>query len=135
MSTAQASLPFSEPLILDVHVNLNTGGLSSKITSGKQYGRLYAHSQTALIRNAKFRVQEGGWKRAVKQKCRNVHAMVRGETTLDIDVSSFNMSDMIRIRYNPFIHGYFFRADNEDKVRQADMVILDNHAMYALNPK
>lgn len=45
---------------LDVHVNLNIGGLSTKYISGKKYGWLYKHAQTAIIKDAVMRIQSGG---------------------------------------------------------------------------
>ena len=127
--------------VLDVHVNLNTGGLSSLVTSGPRYGRLYAHSDSAIIAGATFRVQKGGRERAVLQQVRNVHAFVRGETRLDESVEQYLMdagicrSQLVHVRYNPFLRDSFFRGDNEAPVTQADLVLLDKQYLLALNPR
>lgn len=127
--------------VLDVHVNLNTGGLSSLITSGPRYGRLYAHSDTAIITDAVFRVQKGGHQRAVKQHVRNVHAFVRGETRLDEAIEPYltdlhiHLSELVHIRYNPFLRDVFFRDDTEQAVTSAKLVLLNKHYMLALHPK
>ena len=126
--------------IYDLHVNLNTGGLSALFTTGPRYGRLAAHSDTAIVTHAKFRVQKGGHARAVREKTRNVHAFVRGETVLHTDIyaymanQGYRETDFVHVRYNPFDHDYFFRADNELPVTGADLVLLDKHYMLVLHP-
>ena len=123
-------------MILDLHVNLNTGGLSAKHTSGKRYGRLYAHAQTAVIKKAVMRVQKGGHARAVAQKTRNVHAFVRGEAELDANISNLLSSGEFRLaRYNPFIADYFFDAETRQPIEAADTVVLDRHRMYVKNAR
>ena len=104
---------------LDVHVNLNIGALSAKYISGKKYGRLYKHAQTAIIKDAVMRIQKGGLSKTQATRTRNVHAFVRGETMLDTNVLALLYSrDFVIIRYSPFIENYFFIAKTKRKSHQ-----------------
>lgn len=120
---------------LDVHVNLNIGGLSTKYISGKKYGRLYKHAQTAIIRDVVMRIQKGGLSKAQATRTRDVHAFVRGETTLDTNVLSMLCSkNFIIIRYNPFVADNFFIAKTKEIVTRAEIVVLQDKIMYAYKP-
>jgi len=144
--TEQASLNFNEfqprtapPSMLpvyDFHINLNNGKLSVKGTQKPKYGKLICHSETAIIYEATCRVQQGSYERAVREGVRNVHAFVRGYSELDTDISGYlTRKDLIRVRYNPFVCNFFFRVDSNQPVARADIVILDHHTMYAINPR
>jgi len=122
-------------MLLLTYCNLQKNCLSTLHASGPRYGRLFRHADTVLIRNAVFRVQPAGHRKAVEARQRNVHAMIKGDSDLDRDVSGY-LSDgkAVRVRYNPFVHGFFFRADNESPVKRADLVILRGKEMFAINP-
>ena len=116
-------------------MNLNIGGLSTKYISGKKYGRLYKHAQTAIIKDAVMRVQSGGHSRCVSQGVRNVHAFVRGETMLDTNVLPILCSRHFEIvRYNPFEADHFFMAESNIKVTGAKIVVLQDKEMFAFKP-
>lgn len=119
----------------DVHVNLNIGGLSTKYISGKKYGRLYKHAQTAIIKDAVMRIQSGGHSRCISQGVRNVHAFVRGETMLDTNVLPILCSRHFEIvLYNPFEADHFFLAETNIKVTGAKIVVLKDKEMFAFKP-
>ena len=121
--------------ILDWHINLLNGKLSAKGTKKPMYGKLVCHAETAVIYQPVLRVQCGGRERAVREKSRNVHAFARGFSVIDADVAEYLCrDDIIRVRYNPFKFGYFYREDTMQRVDAADLVVLDHHSMFAINP-
>ena len=119
--------------IYDVYVNLHTGGLSARFTSGKKYGRVAVRCHTAIIHNPAFRVQPGSHRRTVESKVRCVHAMVRGHCEIDVPINE-DLTQLTRLRYNPFEHDYFFVAGSGERIEHAARIILNGHALYLANP-
>jgi len=121
--------------LFDLHVNLNTGGLSVLGTKKPYYGKVVKHCDTARVYNPTLRVRQGGNARAVKEKRRNVHAFVRGVADTAANVEAELKSSRYRvIRYNPFMHDYFFDAENEKKVIGGEIAVLKGKIMKILNP-
>ena len=121
--------------LLDVYCNIHKKCISTLHTSGPRYGRLFRHANHVLIRNAVFRVRQGTRQKAVKTKTRSVHAFCRGEVDFDYDVAPLvNRHDAVRVRYQPFVRGEFFRPDTGESVYSADMVVIIGKFMVAFNP-
>lgn len=121
--------------VYDWHINLLNMKLSAKGTKQPDYGKLVRHAATAVVHNAVCRVREGGRDRAVRERTRNVHAFVRGASQFDVDVKGYlEHEGVIRVRYNPFLAPFFFCAETGTEVTKAEIVILDHHDMYALQP-
>jgi len=72
-----------------------------------------------LIAEATLVVQPCGNVQVRKTKRKNVHAFVRGFL-----LESFEIKDLQRIRYNPYKHTTFVRADTEQPVLKSDRVFL-----------
>jgi hypothetical protein len=94
--------------MVDVYWNLHRDCFSVKVQ-----GRPVAHVNRIALRDARFVVQLGGWKRTVREHRKRVHAMIRGE------IVEFGMGGegksrharkdrgTISITYNPYVAPYF----------------------------
>lgn len=89
-------------------------------------GRTVAHSNSILIRNAKFVVQPAGLARVRREKKKFVHAGIRGEVVLDpIEAANIiKLMDQSKTAYyNPYKTDHFVDKDN-NRVDKADYVLL-----------
>ena len=92
---------------VSVHMNLH-----KRCFSIKQAGLVVAHADEVFLTNASFRVQQAGWRRALADGQRNVHALVYG--TL---VAALGQECGRRVRYHPFeTNGSFVYADTSEPV-------------------
>jgi hypothetical protein len=65
-------------------------------------GRAVAHSDSAILRNARFVVQRAGWERTVRERRKRVHAVVRGEL-----VGRARKRPTSTVTYNPYRADHF----------------------------
>ncbi len=104
--------------------NLHHKGVVYSVRNSE--GKTIAHSNSVLIRNAKFVVQPAGLARVRKEKKKFVHAGVRGEVVLDpIEAANIikNMDQSKTAYYNPYKTDYFVDVEN-NKLDKADYVLL-----------
>jgi hypothetical protein len=71
-----------------------------------------------VLSNARFVVQQGGWERTVAEKCKRVHAMVRGEIT----AHSAPSSDAVDVTYNPYVTPWFRERRTDKRIDATRMV-------------
>lgn len=110
-----------------VYRNLNRKGYvySFKALEGPHKGRVVGYADTFFIREAEFRVSKAGWKRAIREKKRNVHAGIVGrvvavENYIERLPSRLNVTDVwdlrdsTLVRYHPYqTKGSFVTADEK----------------------
>lgn len=104
--------------------NLHHKGVVYSVRNSE--GRTIAHSNSVLIRNAKFVVQPAGLERVRREKKKFVHAGVRGEVVLDpIEAANIikNMDQSKTAYYNPYKTDHFVDSGN-NKLDKADYVLL-----------
>lgn len=104
--------------------NLHHKGVVYSVRNSE--GKTIAHSNSVLIRNAKFVVQPAGLARVRKEKKKFVHAGVRGEVVLDpIEAANIikNMDQSKTAYYNPYKTDHFVDVEN-NKLDKADYVLL-----------
>jgi len=81
-----------------------------------------------ILDHAKFVVSLAGRNRAVREGRRNVHAKVKGQL-IDWDYGPITDHEIeipqTRVTYNPFRLPYFHRADTNQEVKRADLVLFD----------
>jgi len=114
-----------------VYFNLHKLLFSIKALSGPQKNRVSGHSSFITLENVKFRVGEGGRQRVLREQKKNVHAgavgtLISQEQNLSIPESA------VRVTYNPYKFGYFYKTDTEEPVYFAKKVYLDNKKIYIL---
>lgn len=104
--------------------NLHHKGVVYSVRNSE--GKTIAHSNSVLIRNAKFVVQPAGLARVRREKKKFVHAGVRGEVVLDpIEAANIikNMDQSKTAYYNPYKTDHFVDIEN-NKLDKADYVLL-----------
>ena len=92
----------------DVYWCITRGGWSIR---DPQSGLVVAHVPRCVMRNARFVVQQGGRLRVLRERRKNVHAYVRGET---IFPAGHILQQGVRgrqIRYDPYTMSEFQFAD------------------------
>lgn len=106
---------------VEVYWNIRKKVFSVRALSGRSRGRVVAHMSSLHLRNATFVVQKAGRERVLREKRKNVHALVRG--TLDLECSTLRSGT--EVRYNPYLHKTFVTAEIEHaSVTQAKRVRL-----------
>lgn len=91
--------------------------------SVRQKGRVVAHVAALVVRDAAFKVSEAGWRRAVREGRKNVHAVVRGSP----QPATARAPRWARRRayYNPYATGGRFRDPDHVALDAAPAVYLD----------
>ena len=95
-----------------------------------QRQRVIGHAVTLSLEGVTFRVREGGRRRVLRTKRKNVHAFVIG-THRTQTVSG----EPVRISYNPYKAGHFYRVDTGAAINAADAVTFTSTQVYAINPR
>jgi hypothetical protein len=116
-----------------VYFNLHKLLFSLKALSGLQKGRVVQHSPCVTLENVTFRVGEGGRLRVLREKRKNVHAGVAG-TLVSCERLSNIPEGAIKVSYNPYKFGYFFRVEDESPISFAKKVYLQDKKIYVLEP-
>lgn len=97
---------------VEVYRNLHKGCLSVRLN-----GLVVAHVSEITLEGVVFKVSESGRQRVIREKRKNVHALVKGR------VVAFQAADGgVPVRYNPYLRPTFFRADNDESVITAERV-------------
>ena len=107
---------------VDVYKNLhkNTRSIRSRTT-----GRVITHSDSVLVKNAKFVVQPAGRKKVLQEQRKNVHAFVRGVIEPLPRVTTFETPCDVQVKYNPYHADHFYEVETEKVVTEAPIVVLD----------
>lgn len=101
-----------------VYRNLNKGGISIQSKTEKGW-RVSDYCLYVVLKNCKFKVQEGGRQRVLAKRQKNVHAWVEGDL-VSTDQTSFMKSDFPVPYYNPYTQDTF--TINNVKVSECDGV-------------
>lgn len=109
----------------DVYFNLHR-----KCLSIRERGRVVAHAERVIIRNAAFVVSQAGRSRVLATGHKNVHAVVRGEIVREAH-PDVRLDEAIRVRYNPYRYETFVRASDESPIHHAALVWIEGRQMFA----
>lgn len=111
------------PLKVDVYRNLRAGGFSVK-----HKGKVIAVNDHVVLSDVKFIVSQASRKRVLKDKRRNVHAVVRGllvgtgfKVTSNYDGEGY---------YNPYKHDSFVDKDSGVKLEEAKLVFFHDNTFH-----
>ncbi len=114
-------------MIVRVYRNLNKRCFSVKAKDAAGHWKVVGYEDSIAIKNAKFVVQEGGRKRVLKDKQKNVHAFVEGERF------KTTRRDLGReISYNPYTTACFHYVDNNSQVNELPAVWLSDGRVFEL---
>ena len=119
----------------DIYRNLHKQTMSVRSREKETYGRVLARSNNLLLRNVRFVVNERGRQRVIATKQKNVHAVLRSESTWVASNDGFQpASDWVRITYNPYKAGYFYIAGTGTPVASAKKVRIIDGKVWAKSP-
>lgn len=91
----------------DVYYNLH-----KKCLSVRHRGKVIKHVISLSMENVKFVVSESGRNRVLKEKRKNVHAVVRGDI-IEYDSTDVNCDDSWKIiKYDPYKYPKFITEDD-----------------------
>jgi hypothetical protein len=116
---------------LDVYFNLHKKKLSLRSRERHNYGRVIDYADSIILKNCTFPVSEAGRQRVLKEKRKNVHAYVRGETPEE----GGSLINPRSVKYNPYKYDSFVFSDTEEPVHSADYVVIIGKEITAYNPK
>jgi|GEM_PF-910572 len=113
----------------NVYRNLHNGLWSLRGSDGKVAG----HSPNAVLHDVKFKVGEAGRQRVIREKSKNVHAVIQG-TVKHVDAAEVP-PHAVPVSYNPYKAGHFYRKDTGEAVHHADAVHMTPQGVFAINPR
>ena len=113
---------------------------------GAQKGKVVDVVDGVIVKNVALVVREGGRQRVLRDKQKNVHAFVQGELvktfpldtlkkTADGNALAPGKGAFVRISYDPYHAGYFFREDSGQAVGSAAVVVVAPAGVYASKPE
>lgn len=96
-------------------------------------GRVVGHPTEVWIHRPQFVVSETVRQKVIAEKRKQVHAGVRGVTTV---AQESLLPFMVEVTYNPYKYSSFVVASDQTPIKSASLVFMDsNMKVWALNPK
>ena len=108
--------------VVDVYRNLHR-----KCWSVRHRGRVQNHCDTVTLGNVTFRVSEAGRQRVLRERRKNVHAVVRGTLVAFDGVVE---DGTLEVTYDPYKGGTFRYALTDAPVYTASVVCLHNGKVW-----
>lgn len=90
-------------------------------------GLVIKHINYQIMKNVEFKVSEKGRKRVLKEKQKNVHAMVAGDLIEEINESCYEKEE---IYYNPYITPKFIIKNTGMEITNCDLIMAKNNKIY-----
>lgn len=119
---------------VDVYWNVREKKFSVRAREGSEAGRVIFHKKHVIIRQPRFIVSEAGRQRVLKEKQKNVHAVVRGELVEGEDFfetfKNLPLERLVSVTYNPYVHTTFI-----DQLTRLPVYSLDTALMVEENSK
>ncbi len=108
-------IPVGTPV--DVYWNLHKRCYSVRARTGPELGKVIAHADNIAISSAEFIVHRSGRLRVLRERRKNVHAIIRGRWELP----TAHIGEPVT--YDPYKHDAFVTSADEKPVRSADLVV------------
>ena len=120
--------PLTNGQLVKVYKNLHKDCYSVVALDGEFKGRVIAHAKSIVLSDAVTKVSEAGRQRVIREKAKNVHAVVVGRVALHkmVDIRSFNA-----VSYNPYKAGHFYFKADQFPFYGARSVVLNEAGMVA----
>ena len=111
-------------LDVEVYRNLNKGCLSIRCK-----GYVVAHLESITLEDVRFKVSASGRARVIREKRKNVHAVICGRVA---SLEGTLQPHHIKVRYNPYIRGEFFRVDDNQGIQKAKQAVIGSSGIGIL---
>ena len=105
----------SEGQVVEVYRNLHNGLISIRDAKTKH---VLGHATNVCLTDVTFKVSQAGRERVLKEKRKNVHAIVKGR--LQSNLEGFTMP--LLATYNPYKYDSFVNAQTEQALQAASKV-------------
>lgn len=106
-----------------VYFNLHKKTFSIRAMEGDHKGRVIAHQDQIVLRDATFKVSDTGRNRVLQEKRKNVHAGIIGHYHGE-QWTSYDDIPFSRVTYNPYKHKSFVFSYDEHPIHNAEIVKL-----------
>lgn len=83
--------------------------------------KVIGHDTNIVIENAIFKVSEKGRQRVLKERKKNVHALIQGKLVHTTTTTQTN-----EVTYNPYKHSTFVYKDNNTPIYHSNLVVIKN---------
>ena len=108
-----------------VYFNLHRKCWSVKALEGDRKGRVVAHKDFIVLRDAKGKVSQAGRERVLREKRKNVHAGVVGYWD-DVEIEYSKQEYVpIMVTYNPYKYDCFVDRDTEQPWEGSEVVLMN----------
>lgn len=114
---------------VEVYYNLHKHCFSVRALEGPNKGRVIKHANTVELSQVTFAVQPAGRARVLREKRKNVHAVVRGDL-LDGSVGH-SLDRMTEVCYNPYLYETFVAKKSGKAVKTASYVYMCGRTVHA----
>jgi hypothetical protein len=111
-----------------VYFNLHKHRLSLR---DEQTKKVIGHCEAAWFKDAEFKVSEAGRQRVIREKRKNVHAVVRGTLLQAGTIHNFPLKDYIFVSYNPYKFNSFIEYTTNKPIKSAKSVIVIGKKIFA----
>lgn len=111
---------------VSVYRNLNANCLS---VMHKQH--VAGHAVSLILKDVRFRVQEGGRQRVMRDKRKNVHAFVDGTLMECSDHELVINGEPVQITYNPYKSAHFYDRAAAMPVYKAKLCVVSPSGILA----
>jgi hypothetical protein len=113
--------------------------LHKKCLSIRHRGKVIAHAESAHLNCVEFKVSEAGRQRVLRERRKNVHAVVRGQlvsytapgSVTETWLAPWKRDLMQRVTYNPYKYSTFVHRDSETIVHTAQEVLVKGRDILA----
>lgn len=145
VTTGRASERGRAAGLADTYLNLNRGCLSVRSAAGASRGRVWGYAAAVEISEARFVVQAGGRQRVLRNRCKDVHAWVRGSTRVIAEEGrdvgrllarwqeACARGEAVDVAYNPFYTETFVRRTTAEPVFLARRVVIIGRRIFAVD--
>jgi hypothetical protein len=117
---------------VDIYFNLH-----KKCLSIRHKGKVIAHAAGAHLECVQFKVSEAGRQRVLREKRKNVHAVVRGLLVSHWQGSGPSIGmvpspdSLQAVTYNPYKWGSFVLRKDEEPIHRAAEVLIEGRSIMA----
>lgn len=113
---------------VEVYRNLN-----NECFSIKQDGIVVAHADDFVISNVTPKVSEAGRQRVLREKRKNVHAVLVGYNPISTNYRWFDTNKLVEIYYDPYTLDSFINMETKQCFIKSDYVYFKNGKAYILD--
>lgn len=100
--------------------------------------RIVGHADAIVLKDVRFKVSAAGRARVLRERRKNVHAVIVGTYETSTDHGTITMAPgglWERVRYNPYEAGHFVREDGSPVATAAAVVFFPDGGVLAWEPK